>query len=103
MGYVGLSVVFSFALTCCLQNDFKPEWAKWIRPWALISWSFLTLGIALGSWWAHQLPNAIPKVKKLQEISAHGLIHFAHSGLKSFCKQHVRAKLNTTDNPTYPI
>ncbi len=53
MGYVGLSVVFSFALTCCLQNDFKPEWAKWIRPWALISWSFLTLGIALGSWWAY--------------------------------------------------
>ena len=53
MGYVGLSVVFSFAITCCLQGDFKPEWAKWIRPWALISWSFLTLGIALGSWWAY--------------------------------------------------
>ena len=53
MGYVGLSVVFSFAVTCLLKNDFKPEWAKWIRPWALISWSFLTLGIALGSWWAY--------------------------------------------------
>jgi len=53
MGYVGLSVVFSFAVTCLLQKDFKPEWAKWIRPWALISWSFLTLGIALGSWWAY--------------------------------------------------
>ena len=53
MGYVGLSVVFSFAITCCLQGDFKPEWAKWIRPWALISWSFLTFGIALGSWWAY--------------------------------------------------
>ena len=53
MGYVGLSVVFSFAVTCLLEKDFKPEWAKWIRPWALISWSFLTLGIALGSWWAY--------------------------------------------------
>ncbi len=53
MGYVGLSVVFSFAVTCLLKQDFKPEWAKWIRPWALISWSFLTLGIALGSWWAY--------------------------------------------------
>jgi len=53
MGYVGLSVVFSFAVTCLLKNDFKPEWAKWIRPWALMSWSFLTLGIALGSWWAY--------------------------------------------------
>ncbi|MBT5407228.1 MAG: heme lyase CcmF/NrfE family subunit [Gammaproteobacteria bacterium] len=53
MGYVGLSVVFSFAVTCLLQNDFKKEWARWIRPWALMSWSFLTLGIALGSWWAY--------------------------------------------------
>ena len=53
MGYVGLSVVFSFAVTCLLKHDFKPEWAKWIRPWALMSWSFLTLGIALGSWWAY--------------------------------------------------
>ena len=53
MGYVGLSVVFSFAVTCLLEKDFKPEWAKWIRPWALISWSFLTLGIALGSWGAY--------------------------------------------------
>ena len=53
MGYVGLSVVFSFAITCCLHREFKPEWARWIRPWVLISWSFLTLGIALGSWWAY--------------------------------------------------
>ena len=53
MGYVGLSVVFSFAITCLLMRDFKPQWAKWIRPWALMSWSFLTLGIALGSWWAY--------------------------------------------------
>ena len=53
MGYVGLSVVFSFALTCCIKQDFKKEWAQWIRPWALSSWAFLTVGIALGSWWAY--------------------------------------------------
>ena len=53
MGYVGLSVVFSFAIACCFERDFKKEWAQWIRPWILASWSFLTLGIALGSWWAY--------------------------------------------------
>ena len=53
MGYVGLSVVFSFAVACCFENDFKKEWAKWLRPWVLASWAFLTLGIALGSWWAY--------------------------------------------------
>ena len=53
MGYVGLSVVFSFAIACCFESDFKKEWAQWIRPWILASWSFLTLGIALGSWWAY--------------------------------------------------
>ena len=53
MGYVGLSVVFSFAVACCFEDDFKKEWAQWIRPWVLASWAFLTLGIALGSWWAY--------------------------------------------------
>jgi len=53
MGYVGLSVVFSFAVACCFEDDFKKEWAQWIRPWILASWAFLTLGIALGSWWAY--------------------------------------------------
>ena len=53
MGYVGLSVVFSFAIACSLHRNFSPELARWIRPWALASWSFLTLGIALGSWWAY--------------------------------------------------
>ncbi len=53
MGYVGLSVVFSFAIACCFENDFRKEWALWIRPWILGSWAFLTLGIALGSWWAY--------------------------------------------------
>ena len=53
MGYVGLPVVFSFAVACLIHRDFSPELARWIRPWALASWSFLTLGIALGSWWAY--------------------------------------------------
>ncbi len=53
MGYVGLSVVFSFAIACCFEDDFKKEWAQWIRPWILASWAFLTLGISLGSWWAY--------------------------------------------------
>ena len=53
MGYVGLSVVFSFAVACCFEDDFKKEWAQWIRPWVLASWAFLPLGIALGSWWAY--------------------------------------------------
>ena len=53
MGYVGLSVVFSFAIACCFEKEFKKEWAQWIRPWVLGAWAFLTLGIALGSWWAY--------------------------------------------------
>ena len=53
MGYVGLSVVFSFAVACLIHRDFSPVLARWIRPRALASWSFLTLGIALGSWWAY--------------------------------------------------
>ena len=48
-----LSVVFSFAIACCFEDDFKKEWAQWIRPWILASWAFLTLGISLGSWWAY--------------------------------------------------
>jgi cytochrome c-type biogenesis protein CcmF len=53
MGYVGLSVVFSFAVACCFEKEFKKEWAQWLRPWVLASWAFLTLGISLGSWWAY--------------------------------------------------
>ena len=53
MGYVGLSVVFSFAVACCFEEEFKKEWAQWLRPWVLASWAFLTLGISLGSWWAY--------------------------------------------------
>jgi cytochrome c-type biogenesis protein CcmF len=52
-GYVGLSVAFSFAVAALIEGKINPQWARWVRPWTLIAWSFLTLGIALGSWWAY--------------------------------------------------
>ncbi len=52
-GYVGFSVAFSFAIAAMLGNRRDTEWARWARPWTIISWVFLTLGIALGSWWAY--------------------------------------------------
>ncbi len=53
MGYVGLSVAFAFALTALLSGQLDATWAKWARPWTNIAWVFLTIGIALGSWWAY--------------------------------------------------
>jgi cytochrome c-type biogenesis protein CcmF len=53
MGYVGFSVVFAFAVAALLSGRLDPAWAKWSRPWANISWAILTIGIALGSWWAY--------------------------------------------------
>ena len=53
MGYVGLSVAFSFALAALIGGKLDAAWARWSRPWTLIAWVFLTVGIALGSWWAY--------------------------------------------------
>jgi len=53
MGYVGFSVAFSFALAALVCGKLDPIWARWLRPWTNIAWAFLTLGIALGSWWAY--------------------------------------------------
>jgi len=53
LGYVGFSVAFSFAIAALLEGRVDPAWARWVRPWTLAAWSFLTLGIALGSWWAY--------------------------------------------------
>lgn len=53
MGYVGLSVSFSFALAALILKRVDAAWARWVRPWTLASWIFLTIGIALGSWWAY--------------------------------------------------
>ena len=53
MGYVGTSVIFAFAIAALLAGRLDSVWARWARPWANLSWAFLTIGIALGSWWAY--------------------------------------------------
>jgi len=53
IGYVGLSIVFSFTIARFYNGNFDSSWASIIKPWVLLSWSFLTLGISLGSWWAY--------------------------------------------------
>lgn len=53
MGYVGFSVAFAFAIAALLGGRLDASWARWSRPWTIAAWIFLTLGIALGSWWAY--------------------------------------------------
>ena len=53
MGYVGMSVAFAFAMAALLSGRLDAAWARWARPWTVAAWGFLTLGIALGSWWAY--------------------------------------------------
>lgn len=53
MGYVGFSVAFAFAIAAMISGRFDAAWAKWARPWTNVAWMFLTVGIALGSWWAY--------------------------------------------------
>jgi cytochrome c-type biogenesis protein CcmF len=53
MGYVGFSVAFAFAIAALLSGRLDAAWARWSRPWTLTAWIFLTLGIAMGSWWAY--------------------------------------------------
>jgi cytochrome c-type biogenesis protein CcmF len=53
MGYVGFSVAFAFAIAALLSGRLDAAWARWSRPWTLVAWIFLTLGIAMGSWWAY--------------------------------------------------
>jgi cytochrome c-type biogenesis protein CcmF len=52
-GYVGFSVAFAFAIAAMLTGNLDQAWARWTRPWTLWAWLFLTVGIALGSWWAY--------------------------------------------------
>jgi cytochrome c-type biogenesis protein CcmF len=52
-GYVGFSIAFSFAVAALIEGRVDAAWARWVRPWTLLAWSFLTAGIALGSWWAY--------------------------------------------------
>jgi cytochrome c-type biogenesis protein CcmF len=53
LGYVGFSMAFSFAVAALIEGRVDPGWARWVRPWTLAAWVFLTIGIALGSWWAY--------------------------------------------------
>ncbi|PSJ18484.1 heme lyase CcmF/NrfE family subunit [Nitrosomonas supralitoralis] len=53
MGYVGFSVAFAFAIAALLSGKLDATWARWSRPWTIIAWVFLTIGIMLGSWWAY--------------------------------------------------
>jgi cytochrome c-type biogenesis protein CcmF len=53
MGYVGMSVAFAFAVAAMIEGRLDSAWARWTRPWTITAWMFLTVGIALGSWWAY--------------------------------------------------
>ncbi len=53
MGYVGFSVAFAFAIAALLGGRLDAAWARWSRPWTLVAWAFLGIGIVLGSWWAY--------------------------------------------------
>ena len=53
LGYVGFSVAFSFAVAALIEGRVDAAWARWVRPWSLASWCALTIGIAMGSWWAY--------------------------------------------------
>ncbi len=53
LGYVGFSISFSFAIAALIDGRIDAAWARWVRPWTLLAWIFLTLGIAMGSYWAY--------------------------------------------------
>ena len=53
VGYVGFSLTFSFAVAAMISGRIDPAWARYVRPWALLAWVFLTAGIAMGSYWAY--------------------------------------------------
>jgi cytochrome c-type biogenesis protein CcmF len=53
LGYVGFSISFSFAIAALIDGKIDAAWARWVRPWTLVAWMFLTLGIAMGSYWAY--------------------------------------------------
>ncbi|MGB8579011.1 MAG: cytochrome c biogenesis protein CcsA, partial [Pseudolabrys sp.] len=53
LGYVGFSIAFSFAIAALIEGRIDAAWARWVRPWTLAAWIFLTVGIAMGSYWAY--------------------------------------------------
>lgn len=54
LGYVGFAIGFAFAICALIKGDFSKEWARTLRPWIIMPWSFLSCGIVLGSWWAYR-------------------------------------------------
>jgi cytochrome c-type biogenesis protein CcmF len=83
MGYVGLSVAFAFAIAALISGRLDAEWARWSRPWTLAAWSFLTLGILLGSFWAYYelgwggwwFWDAVENASFMPWLVATGLLH----------------------------
>src|SRR6185312_9298956 len=55
LGYVGFSVTFAFAIAALIEGRVDAAWARWVRPWTLAAWCFLTLGITPGSWWSYYI------------------------------------------------
>ncbi|MGV6802452.1 MAG: heme lyase CcmF/NrfE family subunit [bacterium] len=53
LGYVGFSMAFSFSVAALIEGQVDSAWARWVRPWVLAAWCFLTIGITMGSWWAY--------------------------------------------------
>jgi len=54
MGYVGFAVPFAFAVASMINGKMNAKWAEWVKPWVMVAWCFLTLGIVMGSWWAYR-------------------------------------------------
>ena len=83
MGYVGLAVSFGFAIAGLLLGRIDSNWARWTRPWTLVAWAFLTLGIALGSWWAYYelgwggwwFWDPVENASLMPWLAATGLVH----------------------------
>lgn len=83
MGYVGLSVAFAFAIAGLIHGGVGSAWARWTRPWTLFAWAFLTVGIALGSWWAYYelgwggwwFWDPVENASLMPWLAATGLIH----------------------------
>jgi cytochrome c-type biogenesis protein CcmF len=85
LGYVGLSMAYSFAIAALIEGRVDASWARWVRPWTLLAWTFLTIGIALGSFWAYYelgwggwwFWDPVENVSFMPWLLATGLLHSA--------------------------
>jgi len=84
-GYVGLSIAFSFAVAALIEGRTDAAWARWVRPWTLAAWVCLTIGIAMGSWWAYYelgwggwwFWDPVENASFMPWLAATGLLHSA--------------------------